>query len=157
MKVLIRRALLVSGMVVGAFATGNVLGNFTVAGLKDFEGETNGTPLFEPITDTSDQPAIEQAAAAAAPIDQTGGNHVCQGCDARLHPEPEYADYAYQDAPLASDNFGREDYGRDEESHAPQAMMAIAPPRLPVQPTPPTVPTLRNVSAAAADEPAAAP
>jgi len=160
MKVLIRRALLVSGMVVGAFATGNVLGNFTVAGLKDFDDATNGMALFEPFTDTSGKPAIEQAAVAAAPIDQASGNHVCQGCDAKLHREPEYSDYAYQDAPLAPDNFGREDFGRDEEAHAPQALMAVAPPRPPIQPVTPSLPTLRAIPAnanAAAEEPAAAP
>lgn len=81
----VRKALMWGATFVLAFASGSVLGSFTVSGLAGGDKslpDSSDVQNFWAAQDRAHANGVEEAAPALVYAQQPRGNHVCDGCDA---------------------------------------------------------------------------
>ena len=82
----VRRALIWGGIFLLAFASGSVLGRFTVSGLAGKDGSLPNSSDVQNFWAAQDRGRAEGGEGPIAPsisyAPQPHGNHVCDGCDA---------------------------------------------------------------------------
>lgn len=111
MKSRVRRSLIIGGIGIGALALGYSLGSFTTAGVNRFGKSDDAMAQLQAF---ARQREADQAARMArtaridpAPIRDSGGAHVCEGCDAGAsrYAVTNTADAVYDDVePVEDDN-----------------------------------------------------
>ena len=113
----VRKVLMWGAMFVLAFASGSVLGSFTVKGLVGGDKslpDSSDVQNFWAAQDRAHANGVDEAAPALVYAHQSRGNHVCEGCDAgetrgrlRLESlEGSYSDQAGEDARPPADADG---------------------------------------------------
>jgi hypothetical protein len=153
---MIRRGAIIGLLGVLAYTSGASLGRFVVAGLDLGPRGPSATSLEDALAELNRRGAARAGRAAAPapePIDYGTEAHVCEGCDAHLMRDRQFAEIMrlYDDVPSYE-----EITAQHAESHAEAVRplaetdrASAAPPRTRVPPSTPRLPVLRPAAPAA--------